>query len=277
MDCMDEVFGFVPGDAPLLVSVPHAGTRIPPAIAATMTPEALRTEDTDWFVDALYDVAPRLGIGLIVARQSRYVVDINRDPTNASLYPGRSVTELVPLTTFAFEPIYAAGREPGPAEVEARVNHYWRPYHDALRAEVGRLRARHGVAVLWDGHSIRSQVPRFFDGTLADMNFGSVHGQSADPSLVAAVHRAAQGHGGYSVVWDGRFVGGHITRSLGRPAEGVHAIQLEMTWRTYMAEQAPYRLDPERADRARCFIAGCLAAARDWALAASSSATARAG
>ena len=266
---LEPTYNLKVGEVPVLVSVPHAGTYIPPEIAMTMTPAALRTEDTEGFVDALYDVAPSLGIGLLTATHSRYVVDLNRGPDDVSLYPGKSVTELVPTTTFAHQPIYASGRIPDADEIARRVSLFWRPYHVALRRELDRLTARFGVAVLWDGHSIRSVVPRFFDGVLTDMNFGTAKGRAAGASLVAAVQIAVNLDGAYGAVWDDRFIGGYITRAYGRPETCVHAIQLEMTWRTYMIEQAPYELDPGRAAKARSFIATCLRAARDWAVAES--------
>ncbi len=266
---MKTLYNFTQGDTPILVSVPHAGTHIPADIAETMTVAALRVEDTDWFADELYDVAPALGIGLLAATHSRYVVDLNRDPGNVSLYPGKSVTELVPTTTFAHEPVYIDGGTPDATEIARRVARYWRPYHALLECEIARLLAKFGTVVLWDGHTIRSIVPRFFDGQLTDMNFGSAKGKAACAHLIAAVRSASDAVGGYSVVWDDRFIGGYITRTYGRPAANIHAIQLEMTWRTYMVEQSPYTLAPERAAKARAYITACLCAARDWALAAS--------
>ena len=266
---MESLYRFTVGEVPVLVSVPHAGMYIPAAIASTMTPEALRVEDTDWFVDTLYDVAPSLGIGLLTATHSRYVIDLNRAPDNVSLYPGRSVTELVPTTTFANEPIYRPDQLPDAFEIANRIQLYWEPYHRALRHELDRLAAKFGVAVLWDGHSIRSVVPRFFSGVLTDMNFGTAKGAAAGASLVAAVGRAASAAGSFSAVWDGRFIGGYITRTYGKPAAGIHAIQLEMTWQSYMLEQAPYALVPDRAAKTRAYIVACLRAARDWAFAGS--------
>jgi len=174
----------------------------------------------------------------------------------------------VPTSTFAHAPIYAQGRNPDAAEIARRVVTYWRPYHAALRVELDRLAAKHGTVVLWDGHSIRSVVPRFFDGELTEMNFGSAKGQAAEAGLTAAVRAAAESAGDYAAVWDGRFIGGYITRTYGRPAANIHAIQLEMTWRTYMVEQAPYTLAADRAAKARSYIAACLRAACDWALVA---------
>jgi N-formylglutamate deformylase len=266
---MEPLYRFAVSEVPVLVSVPHAGIYIPAAIASTMTPEALRVEDTDWFVDTLYNVAPSLGIGLLTATHSRYVIDLNRAPDNVSLYPGKSVTELVPTTTFANEPIYQPGQIPNANEIANRIKLYWEPYHQALRHELDRLTAKFGVAVLWDGHSIRSVVPRFFSGVLTDMNFGTAKGAAAGVSLVAAVRSAASSAGSLSAVWDSRFIGGYITRTYGKPAAGIHAIQLEMTWRSYMVEQAPYALAPDRAAKARAYIVACLRAARDWALAES--------
>lgn len=248
---MSEGFDFMPGTGPVLVSVPHAGQGIPEALAKRMTAHALTLPDTDFHVDKLYAAAPVLGCGLIVAEKSRYVIDLNRDPSGTPLYPGADNTELCPLTTFGKAPIYRPGQEPDAAEIAERVEKDWKPYHAAVDAELARLKAKFGIAVLWDGHSIPSQVPRFFEGRLPDLNLGSASGASADPALTE-VARAALDGPGMTLVVNGRFKGGYITRRYGRPAEGFHALQLEKAQIAYMDEAPPY---PWSASRAAPMIA----------------------
>lgn len=259
-----EIYDFTPGTTPLLVSIPHDGRSIPVDIAERMTDEALRIADTDWHVGRLYDFARKLGAGVLAARHSRYVVDLNRDPEGRALYPGADNTEIVPLLTFDREPIYRDGAEPGEAEIEDRIARFWRPYHERLAAEIAGLRERHGVAILFDAHSIRSVVPRFFQGTLPDFNFGTARGASADAGLAASAFRSLNSAEGYTAVDNGRFTGGYITRSYGSPADGVHAIQLELSQRTYMNEIHPFDYRPDLADAVKPVLRGMLAAMVDW-------------
>jgi len=268
---MTESFRFVPGDTPLLVSLPHGSTYIPRDIAARMTEAALRTPDTDWHVERLYEFAPSLGASVLAATHSRYVADLNRDPSGASLYSGLDNTELCPLTTFAHEPIYRPGEEPDDGEIAARIDRYWRPYHDRLQAALDELRARFGMAVLFDGHTIRSEVPRFFAGRIPDLNLGTDNGRSADPELARTALRLLSG-GPHSAVLDQRFTGGYITRHYGRPAEGSHAIQLELTWRCYMAEDDTFAWRPDRAAALMPRLRGLLEAILAWARAKSAAA-----
>jgi N-formylglutamate deformylase len=242
-----KIFRFAAGTTPLLISFPHVGTVIPEALARRLTPAALALPDTDWHVDRLYDFAPALGAGTLVALQSRYVVDLNRDPAGDPLYPGAENSELVPLTTFAREPIYRAGEAPGAEEVAERVAHSFAPYHRALADELERLKQRFGFAVLWDAHSIASRVPRFFDGRLPDLNLGSARGKSAAPDLVRRVLSVLETAPPFSAVLDGRFTGGHITRQYGHPDQNIHALQLEMAEIAYMEESPPYAYDETRA------------------------------
>lgn len=258
-----DIFRFTPGHAPLLVSVPHVGTHVPDAIADGFTAAGRRLADTDWHLDRLYDFAADTGASVLMATHARYVVDLNRDPADVTLYPGQDTTELVPTSTFAREPIYAPGRAPDQAEIARRVDTYWRPYHDALRAELARIRARHGVAVLFDAHSIRSEVPRFFAGRLPDLNLGTRGGITADAGLIQAA-RDALGTG-FSSVLDGRFKGGYITASYGRPDAGVHALQLEMAQSVYMEEDAPFTYRPDLAARIRPALRMLLDTCVSWA------------
>lgn len=235
------------GDAPLLISIPHVGTHIPPEIAARMTAPALLVPDTDWHLDKLYDFAAGMGASVLTATHSRYVIDLNRDPADTDLYPGQFKTGLCPLETFAREKIYQDGAEPDAAEKQSRTAAFWKPYHDTLQEELARIKARHGYAILYDSHSICSQVPALFEGKLPDLNLGSARGASCAAEMADAALAAAQG-GPYSAVLNGRFVGGHITRHYGQPKDNIHAIQMELVWDGYMrAEAYPYAYDEDKA------------------------------
>jgi len=247
----DFTYFFERGSLPLLVSMPHVGTQLPPELAARMTPAALKVPDTDWHLPRLYDFLQGMGASLLVAVNSRYVIDLNRDPEGASLYPGANNTELCPLTTFEFEPVYQPGQEPPEAEIEARVARYWRPYHAKLAEELAALKARHGYALLFDAHSIKSVLPRFFEGRLWDINLGTGGGTSAAPAVGPALLAAAQAFPAYSAVLNGRFKGGYITRAYGRPEQNVHAAQLELSWRAYMDEGGSFAFDDTAAQQVR--------------------------
>lgn len=246
---MMEPFRLTRGTAPLLVSFPHVGTYLPPEIAERLTPEARGVPDTDWFVDRLYDFVHELGASTIVATHSRYVVDVNRPPDDASLYPGQATTGIVPATRFDGSPLYLSGEEPCPNEVELRIASAWRPYHEALSGELDRLKAEHGRVLLWEAHSIRQHVPLLFEGALPDLNLGTNDGASARSGLGEQLLRIAS-RSGYSAVLNGRFKGGFITRHYGRPEEGVNAVQLELVQKTYM-DDAEKEFDEVRASRLR--------------------------
>ena len=235
------------GDAPLIVSVPHAGRHVPDAIALRLSPPARRVPDTDWHVDKLYRFVAATGATLIAATHSRYVVDLNRDPSGTALYPGADNTELCPTRTFAGEPVYAPAEEPGEAEIGARRATFFDAYHALLAGETARVRERHGFAVLLDGHSIASRVPRFFAGRLPDLNLGTSDGASCEPSVQALATDVIATASGFTHVVNGRFKGGYITRRYGRPAHGVHALQLEMAQAGYMDEADPESFDAARA------------------------------
>ena len=235
------------GDSPLVIDVPHAGIHVPDALAPRLTPEAASLPDTDWHVDRLYAFARAAGATLVVATHSRYVVDLNRDPTGASLYPGADVTELCPTRTFANAPIWRPGKAPEAAEIAARRSEFFDPYHETLAAEIERVRKRHGYALVLDGHSIRSEVPRFFPGRLPDLNLGTANGASCDATAEAAATHAIAAATRFTHVVNGRFKGGYVTRHYGRPAAGVHALQLEVAQACYMDETPPYLWDGPRA------------------------------
>jgi N-formylglutamate deformylase len=258
-------FRFKAGSVPLLLSMPHAGTDIPDEIAADMAPCALGRADTDWHLPDLYAFADSLGASMLSARWSRYVIDLNRPPEDTNLYPGQDTTGLCPVDTFARERLYQPGREPDAAEAERRLERYWRPYHRQLRAELDRLLALHGTVVLWDAHSIASVVPRFFDGRLPDLNFGTADGKSCSLQLQGEMMRVAESQDHFSFVFNGRFKGGHITRFYGNPAAGVHAVQLEMSQCLYMEEAPPFAYLPDVAGRVQPLLRELLQAAIAWA------------
>lgn len=223
------------GTSPLIVSLPHTGTAIPNEYQESLVSPWLARKDADWWIDRLYDFAADIDATIVHTAISRTVIDVNRDPAGVSLYPGQATTELCPITTFDGEPLY---REKGPDEaaIAARRSAYFSPYHDALTAEIARLRALHEHVVLYDCHSIRSVIPRLFEGTLPDMNLGTNSGQSCDPALTQDIVSLASGSS-FSHVVNGRFKGGWITRQYGRPDDGVHAVQMELACRSYMREE----------------------------------------
>jgi N-formylglutamate deformylase len=259
-----EPFLFRAGSGPLLVSMPHVGMHIPDDIANRMTPLALTVSDTDWHIDRLYDFLDDLGASVVAATHSRYVVDLNRAPDGASLYPGQATTGLCPTGTFDDEPLYNGGQEPDEAEIERRVARYWKPYHNRLGAELQRLKAANGYALLWDAHSIRSIVPRLFEGQLPDLNIGTADGASCAPELALRVMATAESAQAYGAVLNGRFKGGYITRHYGQPGESVHAIQLEQSQRTYMEESPPFAFREDLAAGIRPVIKSLLEAILDW-------------
>jgi N-formylglutamate deformylase len=255
-----EVFRFRQGRTPLVVSMPHDGTYIPAELAAGMTEAGLAVPDTDWHVSRLYDFLGELGASVIQATHSRYVIDLNRSPSGAALYVGQRNTELCPVTCFDDRPIYKPGLAPDGQAIALRIERFWRPYHDRLAAALAELKARHGYALLFDAHSIRSRVPRFFEGRLWDLNIGTGDGLAASPAVSNAVTEEAAKASSYSSVLNGRFKGGYITRTYGRPAEGVEAVQLELAQATYMDEDPPFAFREELAAGLRPALRRILAA-----------------
>ncbi len=267
MNPMNEthpIFTLHPGSTPLLVSLPHVGTRIPPALLPRYVDRVAAREDTDWHLEPLYAFARELGAGILVPEHSRWVIDLNRPPENAPMYPGVNNTELCPTRFFTGDPLYRDAQAPDDAEVQDRLATYWQPYHDALAAELSRLKALYGHALLWEGHSIHPQLPWLFDGRLPDLNIGTADGGSCAPALRHALMRVLDSQAEFSHVTDGRFKGGYITRRYGRPDAGVHAVQMEKCWSTYMAEDPPWALDPERVARLTPLLRALLQTLLDW-------------
>lgn len=259
------------GDAPLLVSIPHTGTELAGLDDRFVSPWLAR-RDTDWWIERLYAFAEDLGATVVHTAISRSVIDVNRDPSGASLYPGQATTELCPTTTFDGDPLYKAGQEPSAQDVTMRRLAYFEPYHAALQDEIARLKALHPNIVLYDCHSIRSALPRLFEGQLPVFNLGTNDGKSADPALQEKVAAIMAGTGRSWVV-NGRFKGGWITRHHGSPADGVHALQMELSNRGYMAEPDgkgdpsnwPTPYDPDFAAPVRATLTDILKTALAWA------------
>ena len=237
------------GSIPLLVSIPHMGTEIPQPLRGDYVPRALDVEDTDWHLDRLYAFARTLGASVLQPAVSRYVVDLNRPPDDTPMYPGASNTELCPSRFFTGDALYRDGFVLSPEEKARRRATWWAPSHEALQGELARLKTQHGYVLLWDAHSIRAEIPWLFEGRLPDLNIGTADGQSADASIAQAVVDAAARHPAVTHVLDGRFKGGYITRQYGRPAEHMHAVQLEMCQCLYMREARPFNYEEQAAAR----------------------------
>jgi N-formylglutamate deformylase len=223
------------GDAPVVVSLPHTGTAIPAELEMQLVSPWLSRKDADWWVDDLYDFAHELGITTVRTSVSRTVIDVNRDPSGQSLYPGANTTGLCPIATFDNEPLYLPGFKPDASDIAQRLETWFVPYHAAMLSELERLAGMHPRVVLYDAHSIRSRIPHLFDGELPQFNIGTNGGESCDLALTEAVEGACAASG-LSHVVNGRFKGGWITRYYGEPARGVHALQMELACRGYMHE-----------------------------------------
>jgi N-formylglutamate deformylase len=253
-----NVYEFHRGTLPLLVSVPHAGTEVPAAIAARLTPAGRDLPDTDWYVDQLYAFARDLGASIIKANYSRYVVDENRAPDSSPLYAADPTSPVCATRTFGGDPIYKSGAEPDAAEIARRVATWWQPYHSRIAQELQEIRAQHGAALLWDAHSIASEVPGLFAGVLPEFNFGTRDGASCPGEVADALLQLVTTDGRFGAVLNGRFKGGYITLHHGRPAERIHAVQLELAQRTYMQESPRGAWDAQRAQGAAELISRLL-------------------
>ncbi len=252
------------GTTPLVLSLPHVGTMIPDELKPHFTERALQVEDTDWHLERLYDFAKALGASVIVPRISRYVIDLNRPPDDAPMYPGASNTELCPTRFFNGDALYVDGAAPNAAKIERRRSNFWQPYHDALRVELDRARAKFGYALLWDGHSIRSEIPWLFDGTLPDLNLGTASCTSCAATLRDTLINELQRNPQFTHATDGRFKGGYITRRYGRPADHIHAVQMEMCQSLYMQESLPFDYLDVRAQQVQPLLQRLLEIMLTW-------------
>ena len=249
-----SVFEIHKGSSPVILGFPHTGTDVPAAIWERLNDNGRLLADTDWHIHRLYD-------GLlddattVRATFHRYVIDANRDPAGVSLYPGQNTTGLIPDTDFDGKPIWKDGQAPGEADIAARLRDFHAPYHAALAAEIERVKAIHGVAVLYDCHSIRSHIPFLFAGTLPDFNIGTDNGKTCAPAIEEATVAATAAAAGYTSILNGRFKGGWTTRHYGRPEAGMHAIQMELAQSTHLAtETLPFAYDDDKAARLRAHL-----------------------
>jgi N-formylglutamate deformylase len=253
-----NIYDFHQGTLPLLISIPHAGTFVPEAIAQRFTAAGGHLADTDWHVDKLYEFARQLGASILKANYSRYVVDLNRSPDSASLYEGNPTSPVCPTLTFDDEPIYLAGREITATEISARIEQYWQPYHQRLAATLQAMRERHGYALLWDAHSIASEVPSLFEGVLPEFNFGTRDDASCPRAIADQLLDLVTTDGKFGAVLNGRFKGGYITLHYGRPDRNIYAVQLELSRRVYMNEAAGTGWDLHRGESAAALLAQLL-------------------
>ncbi|KQS65084.1 N-formylglutamate deformylase [Rhizobium sp. Leaf371] len=245
------VFEIDRGTSPVILAFPHTGTDVPADIAARLNDNGRILADTDWHIHRLYD-GLLADVTTVRATFHRYVIDANRDPDGGSLYPGQNTTGLVPETDFDGAPIWQQGSEPTIDDIAARLHAFHQPYHAALAAEIARVKALHGVAILYDCHSIRSHIPFLFSGKLPDFNIGTDNGRTCAPEIETATVEIAKAATGYDSVLNGRFKGGWTTRHYGRPTEGVHAIQMELAQSTHLATEAPpFAYDPQKAEPLR--------------------------
>ena len=253
-------------NGPVILGLPHTGLHVPQEIEGRLNDTGRARADTDWHIHELYDhLLP--DATTVRATFHRYVIDANRDPSGKSLYPGQNTTGLCPLTDFDNRPIYNDGAEPDADEIERRRRTFHTPYHAALQSEIERVRERHGIAVLYDCHSIRSVIPFLFEGTLPDFNIGTNNGTTCAANIEEKVVAICESADGYTTTLNGRFKGGWTTRHYGRPDNGVHAIQMELTQSSHLkAEAAPFELDPAKAEHLRITLKAVLDAIEAWAL-----------
>ena len=251
-------FDVTEGDSPIILAFPHVGTHVPEDIWEKLNESGRVLADTDWHVDRLYsDLLP--GSTMVRANFHRYVVDANRGPDDESLYPGQNTTGLCPIIDFDGQPLYNEGMEPDADEIEDRCLQWHTPYHEALSAQIERVRSIHGTAILFDCHSIRSFIPFLFEGKLPDFNVGTNLGTTCDLRVESSTVSHTSAADGYTSVLNGRFRGGWTTRHYGRPEEGIHAIQMELAQDTYLtAEMVPFDYDEQKAKRLRAHLKAIL-------------------
>ena len=256
---VSDCFEYHAGESALLISIPHDGRALPPDIAERMTERARELPDTDWHVIKLYEFSKALGASIIAAKMSRYVVDLNRSAADEALYDSRFVTGLCPEQSFDGEDIYLPGHTVGSDEKEDRIENYWRPYHDQIASVLNDIKRRFGYALLWDAHSIPSNVPLLFDGELPQLNFGTNDGRSCASEMIEAVVAEAEAAEEFVMVLDERFKGGYITRQYGKPSTDVHSIQLELAQRCYM-DEVSCSFDDRRASQLQTVLNNALQA-----------------
>lgn len=260
------VFELHEGTSPIILGLPHTGTEVPQDIRERLNDNGRLLADTDWHIHDLY--AGLLDdVTTVRATFHRYVIDANRDPAGGSLYPGQNTTGLVPDTDFDGKPIWHEGAQPTRGDIADRLERFHAPYHAALAAQIARVKAIHGIAILYDCHSIRSHIPFLFQDTLPDFNIGTDMGTTCDPAIESIAVDVTAKAEGYTFVLNGRFKGGWTTRHYGKPETGVHAIQMELAQSTHLTTEAPpFTYDKRNAERLRAHLKTILMRIEDFAL-----------
>jgi len=256
-------FQFIQGSAPLLISIPHAGTRLTPEVASGLSDDALPLSDTDWHIPELYDFAKQLGASIIIGQYSRFVIDLNRPADDKPLYT-TATTGLYPDTLFDGRPTFKAGQQPTDAERQTYLDEIWQPYHQKIQQELASIKQKFGYAMLFDAHSIASVIPRLFDGQLPDLNLGTNSGESCAAELIDVVEACCDAQSQFTHVLNGRFKGGYITRAYGQPETHQHAIQLELAQCNYMDEIEPYPYAPAKAEQLQAVLKPMLSGMLQW-------------
>lgn len=260
---MDNPVSFHPGSVPLLISIPHSGTQVTDAVRNGLIDQAQGLPDTDWHIPRLYDFALELGASVVAGQYSRFVIDLNRPADDKPLYAG-ATTGLYPACLFDGIDLYREGATPTAEERARYLEQIWQPYHQAVAAELARLREKFGYAMLWEAHSIRSVLPMLFEGTLPDLNLGTFNGASCNPELAARLESICANAEGFSYSLNGRFKGGYITRQYGDPESDIHAVQLELTQRNYMDEFAPFEYRQALAEKTQAVLKPLLQTMLAW-------------
>lgn len=245
---MEDLFDFHGGSSPLLVNVPHAGTRVPDNIFGRFSNSGKRLPDTDWHVPRLYAFAKDLGASMLCANYSRYIIDLNRPIDGKPLYDDEKSTGLIPDSLFDGSPLYADQEPLTEEDIKKRIETYYKPYHAKIAEVLNQLKDTHGYALLYDAHSIASRVPNLFKGKLPDLNLGTANAESCAPEIgyaISEVIRASE----YTSSVNGRFVGGHITRYYGKPNKNIHAVQMEIGQSTYMDEGGDFAYNEDKAGK----------------------------
>jgi len=258
-----DPYHFIPGTAPILISIPHAGTHLTPEVASGLSDAALPLSDTDWHIPKLYDFARALGASILVGQYSRFVIDLNRPSDDKPLYT-TATTGLYPDTLFDGRATFKPGMTPTDAQRQQYLDEIWQPYHQKIQSELARMKQEFGYALLFDAHSIASVIPRLFDGQLPDLNLGTNSGESCAPELSEILEKTCQQQTRFTHVLNGRFKGGYITRAYGQPENDVHAVQLELAQVNYMEEIEPFSYSEDKASELQALLKPLLAGMVLW-------------
>lgn len=258
-----DPYHFIPGTAPILISIPHAGTHLTPEVASGLSDAALPLSDTDWHIPKLYDFARALGASILVGQYSRFVIDLNRPSDDKPLYT-TATTGLYPDTLFDGRATFKPGLTPTDAQRQQYLDEIWQPYHQKIQSELARMKQEFGYALLFDAHSIASVIPRLFDGQLPDLNLGTNSGESCAPALSEILEKTCQQQTRFTHVLNGRFKGGYITRAYGQPENDVHAVQLELAQVNYMEEIEPFSYSEDKASELQALLKPLLAGMVSW-------------